>query len=141
MIINSYSYATAEAPDVIPTTLNGSYSTYNEYSYSDYHSNNYFQIQAINQPITIKVTIPDATVRLYYKVMNTTPTSELTENPIGFGNYLVNDGTFSISNNQYFVFGGWHSETFVFKEVEITVLNNSFSDDILTFINATMDVQ
>ena len=139
MIINSYSYSVAAAPDVTPDTVAASYPTSNEYGFADAHSNNYFQVQGINQTITLKASIANSPGRLYCKVLNTEPTAELSENPLAGGwTSLANNGTITISDNQYFLFGGYYTSP-TFAEFDVEVLNNSDGDNLITTVNCLVD--
>ena len=138
MIINSYSYSVAIIPDVTPDAVAAFYDTFNEYGFADTHTNAYFQVQGINQTITLKTLITNPSGRLYSKVMNTTPTSELTTSPLAGGwTELSNNSTITISDNQYFVFGGYFG--FGFAEFTVEIVNNSDGDNLITTVNCLVD--
>jgi len=133
-IINSYRYAVAAAPaaDVTPDALSPSYNATNNY-FLDEHFNAYFKITGISSSITLKISYGSFSV--YYKVISTDPVlAEETQNPTGGGWTLIpNNGTLSVSNNQWVVFGGDCGSGI--GEWSADILNNSSSDALLTTIN------
>jgi hypothetical protein len=137
IIINSYAFSSV-IPDFTPDDVAASYSTSNEY-FAVVHTNNYFQVQGINQTITLKATISNPDGRLQYKVMNTVPVSELSENPVDVGwSSLASNGTTTISNDQYFVFGGY-LVTNTFSEFTVDITNSSDGDGAITTIDCLVD--
>jgi hypothetical protein len=137
ILINSYSFSSV-IPDFTPDAVSASYSTSNEY-FAVVHTNDYFQVQGINQTITLKATISNSNGRLQYKVMNTLPVGELSENPLNVGwTSLASNGTTTISNNQYFVFGGYIT-TASFAEFTVDITNSSDGAGAITTINCLVD--
>jgi len=93
------------------------------------------QITGINQTITLKVEYDTSTVDIYYFVSSSAgakvsgDATSMTR-PSGFSmNFVENNGTFTVSNNQYVTFGTMGGCT---NNPTITVKNQSDS-------NATLD--
>lgn len=147
MIIPSRSYGViassrprivAASGDVTPNSVNFISIYYNndvgEYSYSER------QITGIDQTITLRVqyTSPGSTV--YYSVSNTSGFAVFGDNnslvsPIDYGmTSISNNGTFTVSNNQYVTFG---VIPVCSADAIVTLLNQSDSDAVLDtfFIN------
>jgi len=140
MIINSYAFAAPIVSDVTPDTVDASYSTTNEYGFADSHSNKYFQVVGINETITLEVSIPgDPFARLACRVMTTLPVGELTENPLGGPWSLLSNGqTINISNNEYFVFGGYYILNDVSSFI-LDIINASDGDTLITTVECYVD--
>lgn len=135
-LINSYAYATGGGADVIPDALNASYNATNNYYFGE-HYNGFFRINGISTPITLKLTY--GTAQVYYKVVNTNPVNvEEFEDPTTWTS-IANNGTFSVSNGQWVLFGADSGGGIV--EFSGDVLNNSNSDSFLTTINFVISYQ
>ena len=134
MIINSYLFA-VQAADLIPDALDPSYGGTSTIVI-DQSSNIVFQINGITAPITLKVTYSQEGVNnysMYYAVVNTVITENIDAAYSLAGGALANNGTFSVSNGQYVVLGGWDDVGGVTSIGD--VLNNSDADTQLTSIS------
>jgi hypothetical protein len=118
--------------DVIPNALFPNYAGDSDIT-SLVSNNAYFQITGISQPITLKLSWAENEVSVYYFVTNSLGilANEWAPNltPIS------NDGTFQVSNNQYVVIGAINSADI---QTNISVLNNSNSDTLLTTVIITI---
>jgi hypothetical protein len=130
LIINSYLFAA----DLIPDALDPSYNGTSNIAI-DQSANIVFQINGITAPITLKVTYNQQGVNnysMYYAVVNTVITENIDAAYSLAGGALANNGTFSVSNGQYVVLGGWDDVGGVTSVGQ--VLNNSNADAVLTDI-------
>ena len=146
MIIPSSSFASvsfikkssaAAGGDVTPNAVNWSDVSYNndfgEYVYANQ------RITGITQTITLQVQIANGVAAtLYYYISNTAddPMPDgggAITSPSGFGmNSIANNGTFTVTNNQYVTFG---VETGVNQNPVVTVKNQSDSNVTLDTFN------
>jgi len=121
------------AADVTPAAVNWA-DVYqdNEYVVWGYSER---QITGINQTITLKVEYDTLTIDIYYFVSSSAGAkvsgdATSATSPSGFSmNFVENNGTFTVSNNQYVTFGVMGGCT---PTLTITVKNQSDS-------NATLD--
>jgi len=88
------------------------------------------QISGITSSITIKITRGSGAADLYYRVGNSNLTGTIFDAPFFVGYTLIsNNGTFSVSNNQWVTFA-CYGEVNSFTTT-VTVLNNSDGDATL----------
>jgi hypothetical protein len=130
ILINSYLFAA----DLTPNALDPSYNGTSNIGL-DQSSNIVFQINGITAPITLKVTYSQQGVNnysMYYAVVNIINTENIDAAYSLAGGALANNGTFSVSNGQYVVLGGWDDVGGVTSVGQ--VLNNSNGDVVLTDI-------
>ena len=132
-------------PDVTPNAVSWADLYYNE-SGPPFGGNGFNiskrQITGISTPITIKISADPSTVDLYYLVSNSIfpPEDEGVPNswPTDVGlNLIANNGTFSVSNNQYLSLA---VTSFSSGNGTITLTNLSDNDTVLDTINYTVTI-
>ena len=119
--------------DVTPNAVNWATVSYN----NDYEVWGYSerQITGIDQTITLKVQIANGSVATLYYFVSSSAGAKVSgdatsaTSPSGFSmNSIANDGTFTVTNNQYVTFG---VETGCNQDPVATVKNQSDSDATL----------
>lgn len=131
------SMSNSSGSDSIPDAVNWANIGYNgdtgNFTYSER------QITGINTTITLKVQIPIqySGTGVYYLVSNTagdivSGDAESPAEPFFVGTQILNNGTFTVTNNQYVTFGAYTSCFDV--GVSLTVINQSNGDTTLDTI-------
>ena len=132
IIASSRPRVVAAGSDVTPNAVNWGTISYDndlaEYTYAEQ------QITGINQTITLKVQFGAAGWTIYYYVSNTS--GDIIGGPpfLNGMSSIANNGTFTVSNNQYVTFG---MTRFCGVPATVTVLNQSDGD--VTLDTMTME--
>jgi hypothetical protein len=136
IIINSYLFAAAA--DVTPDAVSNRLVAY-AYVFDEI-TNDYFQITGINQSIQLQFSsFSSVDLRVFYQILNTQPEAgDITSDPTLGSPWIeiFNDGTISISNNQYLLIGGAHlSGPGNGGLFAVTIINNSDSNAQICIVN------